>query len=126
MLRFIGRAIHSLVNPRLKERLPGVSTINHEEVADAITAAGRWSRDNEWRISTVTSTEISRTDDAIRHRKYKVRVECDFILEAYCPTITRAIEIATAYELLIQRLWHELGWPSWASKRELDPGPDSV
>jgi len=52
-----------------------------------------------------------------------VRVSCDYVFEAYCPTITRSIEIATHFEKLVQQLWHELGWPSWASRDQLKPAP---
>jgi hypothetical protein len=97
-----------------------------KEVIEAIVSAGCWSRHEEWRISTVTSTEIVRTGDLERHRAYKVRVECDFVFEAYCPTITRSIEVATVYERLVQRLWHEMGWPGWASQHQLEPEAGAV
>ena len=96
------------------------------KVVEAIAATGQWSRYEEWRISTTTSTEIVRTGDARRYRAYKVRVECDFIFEAHCPTITRAVEVATTYERLVQQLWREMGWPSWASHHQLEPDADAV
>lgn len=67
-----------------------------------------------------------RTGDPKRHRAYRVRVECDYVFEAHCPTVTRAVEIAAEYELLVQRLWRELGWPGWASKTLLEPPADAV
>ena len=96
------------------------------EVVEAITESGRWARDHEWRISTVTSTEIARTGESKRHRAYRVRVECDFVFEAHCPTITRAVEVAARYETLVQSLWTEIGWPSWAAKTLLEPTDDAV
>jgi hypothetical protein len=104
----------------------GEARIPAAEVIAAIQAQGRWTRHEEWRISTVTTTEISRTDEPQRYRKYRVRVECDFVLEAYCPTITRAIEIAERYEILVEELWHSMGWPSWASRGQLEPPADAV
>jgi len=49
-----------------------------------------------------------------------VRVSCDYVFEAYCPTITRDIEIATHFETLVQQLWHD---PGWASRDQLKPSP---
>ncbi len=109
-----------------KEHLPDMPPISASEVVNAIASVGHWSRHEEWRISTVTSTEITRTGDVERHRAYKVRVECDFVFEAYCPTMTRAVEIATIYERLVQRLWSEMGWPSWASQYQLEPEAGAV
>ena len=104
-----------------KERLPKMPPVPLGEVIASVTAGGRWSRNQEWRISTVTSTEISATGEPERHRAYRVRVECDSTFEAHCPTIERTIEVAERYETLVVELWSSLGWPSWASRRELEP-----
>lgn len=96
--------------------------IDLDEVRLAITRVGEWRQHVEWRISTVTTTCIRATGE-LAHRAYHVRVECDYVLEAHCPTLTRAVEIARAYEELIPELWERLGWPSWASMRELEPRP---
>jgi hypothetical protein len=109
----------------LNERGATMPPIREKEVVEAVASTGRWTHE-EWRISTVTSTEISRTGEARRHRAYKVRVECDFVFEAFCPTITRAIEVAAVYERLVQQLWREIGWPGWASRRQLEPDADAV
>jgi hypothetical protein len=93
------------------------------EIREAIGRNGRWERHDEWRISTVTSSLIERTAEA-GYRKYLVRVECDYVFEARCPTLSRAIEIVHVYESLIPRLWQEHGWPSWASRSQLEAGDD--
>jgi hypothetical protein len=104
-------------------RLPAISAA---DVADAIDTHGTWTRHQEWRISTVTSTTIERTDSIKRHERYKVRVECDYVFEADCPTLARALEIAARYEQLTLQLWREMGWPSWATRWRLEPGDDEL
>ena len=99
--------------------------IDLDEVCLAVTREKEWRQDVEWRISTVTTTRIRATGEPA-YRAYHVRVECDYILEAYCPTLTRAVEIARAYEELIPELWQQFGWPGWASKGELEPRPGAV
>ena len=79
----------------------------------------------EWRISTVMTTSI-RARGEPGHCAYDVRVECDYVFEAHCPTLTRAVEIGATYEALVPKLWRELGWPSWASKTQLEPSPGAV
>ena len=102
-----------------------MTAIDVDEVRLAITRDGEWRRKVEWRISTVTITRIRATGEPA-HRAYHVHVECDYVLEAHCPTVTRALEIARAYEELIPELWERLGWPGWASKRELEPRSGAV
>lgn len=100
-----------------------VSAARRAEIRDEVARTGRWQRHEEWRISTVTSLLIERTGEP-GYRKYLVRVECDYVLEARCPTLSRAIEIAHLYEQLIPCFWQRYGWPSWASRSELEPGAD--
>jgi hypothetical protein len=97
-----------------------MSADRRAEVREAVERSGRWERHEEWRISTVTSSLIERTGEA-GYRKYRVRVECDYVLEASCPTLSRAIEIAHIYEHLIPYLWRTYGWASWASRSRLEP-----
>ncbi|HJU69779.1 MAG TPA: hypothetical protein VJ650_16175 [Gemmatimonadaceae bacterium] len=96
-----------------------------DEVRIAITRDGEWRQHVEWRISTITTTRIRATGEPA-HRAYHVRVECDYVLQAHCPTLTRAVEIARVYEELIPELWQRHGWPGWASMRQLEPGPGAV
>jgi len=103
-------------------------TVTPERIAEiraAVERDGRWERHHEWRISTVTSTLIERSDE-LGHRTFRVRVSCDYVLEARCPTIRRACEIAGAYENIIQQLWRERGWASWASKTQFEPDAPAV
>ena len=109
-----------------EERLPGMPPIDARHVEAAIGTEGRWSRDNEWRISTVTTTEIARTSNPERYLRYRIRVECSFVFEAHSPTLTRAIEVAARFERLAQELWREIGWPTWATRDELDPPEGAV
>ena len=101
-------------------QLPPAIAVPIDEVRRAIESQGEWSRAEEWRISTVTSTRIRVTEEG-GHRAFHVRVECDYILEACCPTVVRAAELTGVYEALIQLLWQERGWPSWASKSQMRP-----
>ena len=95
------------------------------EVRDAVERTGRWERHEEWRINTVTSLLIERTGEP-GWRKYRVQVECDYVLEARCPTLARAVEVAYIYEHLIPRLWQRHGWPSWASRTQLEATDDTA
>jgi hypothetical protein len=105
--------------------LPPISVLPERrvEVEKAIERDGRWEKHIEWRISTVTSMSIERTGES-GYRKYRVRVECDYVFEAQCPTLSRATEIAYMYEQLMPRLWHTYGWASWATRSRLEPHPD--
>ena len=107
------------LNPSWPIHTP-VSSARRAEIRDAVERTGRWERHVEWRISTVTSLLIERTAEP-GYRKYRVRVECDYVFEAQCPTLERAIEIAHVYEELMPRFWVKYGWPSWASRTELEP-----
>jgi hypothetical protein len=91
-----------------------------DEVRDAVERDGRWERHVEWRISTVTSMRIERTGES-GYRRYHVRVECDHVFSAHCPTLRRACEVADLYEQLMPSLWERFGWPSWASRTQLEP-----
>ena len=95
------------------------------EVREAIERTGRWEHHEEWRITTVTSSLIERTDEP-GWRKYLVRVECDYVLEARCPTLSRAVEIQYIYEHLVPRLWRRHGWPSWATRTQLEATDDTA
>ncbi len=87
---------------RIRARLFGaLSPGKFDEVRQAVDRDGRWEEHVEWRISTVTSTLIARTGER-GYRKYHVRVECDYVFEAHCPTLARACEVAHIYELLPQ------------------------
>ena len=94
-------------------------------VIESIEATGAWKRYEEWRISTVTTTDIARTGKP-DHLAYHVRVECDYVLEAHCPTIARAVEIAAVFEAVIREMWSTFGWPTWATKAQLKPPSDAV
>jgi hypothetical protein len=98
--------------------VPPYSAAQLEAMATALERDGFWEKHVEWRISTVTSTRIERTGKPA-HNAYRVRVECDYVFEAHCPTVSRAAEVAHAYEAVVVRLWEELGWPSWASRAQL-------
>src|SRR5881409_1601056 len=75
---------------RIRARLVGaLSPGKFDEVRQAVDRDGRWEEHVEWRISTVTSTLIERTGER-GYRKYHVRVECDYVFEAHCPTLARA------------------------------------
>lgn len=116
----LGRALR-----RIRDRLAGAPSSEHvERVRQAMAEHGRWEQHVEWRVSTVTSTLIEHTREE-GYRKYLVRVECDYVLEARCPTLTRAIEVAEIYEQLIPGLWQRFGWPSWASRTKLEADRDA-
>jgi hypothetical protein len=112
-----------LLKGELPPTLP-VSAARRAEIRAAVERSGRWEHHEEWRISTVTSSLIERTGES-GHRRYRVRVECDFVLEARCPTLARAAEIAHVYERLIPPLWMTYGWPGWASRSRLEADDDA-
>jgi hypothetical protein len=101
---------------------PDVETVRKE-----IASAGTWTRHDEWRISTVTTSRIEPVDRPWRKvegsppRYFKVTVECDARFECLAPTLERAVEFVGIYRALSMELWRAYGWPSWATKRRLEP-----
>ena len=114
---WIDRIVKRLEAPQYK--VPPLSRARVAEIVAAVERDGKWESHVEWRISTVTSSRIERTGEA-GHRAYLVRVDCDYVLEAHCPTIARAAEIAHVYETVILQLWEKFGWPGWKSRTELE------
>src|SRR6266851_2888874 len=91
---------------------PRLTRARMAEIVAAVERDGKWETHDEWRISTVTSTRIERTGQPA-WRAYHVRVECDYVLEADCPTIERAADIAHMYQALVIQVWKQHGWPRW-------------
>jgi len=83
----LGRLLHGI-----RARLVGApSPGKFDQIRQAVDRDGRLEEHVEWRISTVTSTLIERTGER-GYRKYHVRVECDYVFEAHCPTLARRKE----------------------------------
>jgi hypothetical protein len=89
-------------------------------IRSSIEVRGYWETQDEWRISTVTSKRIEKTDRC-GHVAYHVRVSCDHEFSCYTPTLERAIEFLGIYEKLIMDCFWTVGWPSWATREKLTP-----
>jgi hypothetical protein len=101
--------------------LSNVARVRYDlnEIRQAISANGYWEKHDEWRISTVMSKRIELAKRAGRSG-FTVRVNCDHDLQCHCPTLERAIEFLGVYDGLVQDLFYTLGWPSWATKTQMD------
>ena len=96
---------------------------NRHKLADiraAIAQQGFWEDYYEWRISTATHMRIEPVQREPQ-QWFSVRVACDHVMRAECPTLERAIEFLGVYERLIMDLFWTLGWPSWAERGKLKP-----
>ena len=83
-------------------------------VLSSLEESGKWEQIVEWRISTFFETSISH--EVFKNEKhFRVHVKCDYEFSCLCPTIDRALEMAGLYQLLIFKLFHQVGWPSWES-----------
>lgn len=100
----------------------GQAAARHDisEIRKAIERDGFWERHDEWRISTITSKRI---EPAVRHGRkgFLVSASCDHQFACHCPTLERAIEMLGMYDKLLMDLFWTLGWPSWATKSQLEP-----
>jgi hypothetical protein len=89
-------------------------------INQAITSAGFWEEEFEWRIST---TRISRIEPAKvgDFRTFHVTVQCDFKLECHCPTLERAVQYERIYSQLIADMFYMFGWPGCPAKNRYEP-----
>ncbi len=108
--------------PDYFNRLSRVAKKAHraETIAAAILEHGYWEEHAEWRTSTVTTSRIEPVSKDGIHW-FKVTVTCDTSMSAVCPTLARAIQYAGIFRQLEQDLFFSVGWPSWASRTQLDP-----
>jgi hypothetical protein len=97
----------------------GSTHYQKHEVLDAIEKDGTWEDCVEWRISTYTETCIS-PEYFKDENWFRVSVKCDYEFSCICPTIDRALEMVGLYQQLIFKLFHQVGWPSWASHESID------
>jgi len=106
--------------PYLKLLVSQATQPQMSAIRAAIERDGRWQGRVEWRISTDTEFSIEPV-----HREgsiwYRVRVACDHEFTSVCPTLDRAIEFMGLYQGLIAQLFYEVGWPSWATRTQLNP-----
>src|SRR5262249_25824535 len=98
----------------------GRDPIRIQHVKAAIEATGRWEETFEWRISTVRTATIQRTEEHGRPW-YRVGVENGVNVSCLCPTIERAVEYLAVLEDLTAELFYALGWSSWAAQGKLMP-----
>ena len=96
------------------------------EVRSAISRQGYWRDEDEWRISTITSSRIEPIGRPASwgpgpEPLYQVNVKCDHEFACIAPTIERAAEFVGIYKVLIMELFWTYGWPSWVAKGTFDP-----
>jgi len=84
-------------------------------VKDDIARDGRWSEQEEWRISTWFDSEII-TKDVGGHAWFKTTVTCDGqTLSCESPSVERAYGFMRLYQQLIIDQFYSIG-PPWADK----------
>lgn len=90
------------------------------KILQAIADTGNWQEFDEWRISTITEFNID--SEKFKDKDcFRVTVKCDYEFSCVCPTIERAIEMASLYQQLIMHLFNQVGWPSWETMNSLEP-----
>jgi hypothetical protein len=90
------------------------------DVEKALAAQGHWEEAIEWRMSTVRTSRIECAEvDGVP--AFRVTVECDHKFQCHCPTLERAMYFEQLYSRLISHLFYNVGWPSWADRRRLEP-----
>jgi hypothetical protein len=91
------------------------------EVKAAVDSEGFWQDDGEWRISTYLTRRVE-TVERNGRRWFEVTVTSDNEMQCHAPTLERALEFMFVFEQLVMDLFWTLGWPSWADRRESQPG----
>ncbi len=89
------------------------------QIRNSIEENGFWEDFVEWRISTITESRISSIERSGK-KWFKVQVKCDYEMVCECPTLERAVELLSIFELLIVDLFYSVGWSSWASQDSLN------
>jgi hypothetical protein len=90
----------------------------------AIEEKGHWVAFVEWRISTVTELKVHPIKNPVdKHGPnwFEVTVKCDSEHICHCPTIERGVEFLGIFERLVSDLFWSVGWPSWATPRQMKP-----
>ena len=78
----------------------------------------------EWRISTVTEMRVHPIKNPLdQHgpKWFEVAVKCDSEHICRCPTVERTVESLGIFERLVADLFWSVGWPSWATARQMRP-----
>lgn len=84
------------------------------EIQTALASSGRWTEQDEWRISTYFNSIITRPVEGEGH-PYEVSVECDGqMLACKCPTLEGAYAFMRLYQAFIVDQFYSVG-PPWAS-----------
>jgi len=91
------------------------------DVETSIDRAGVWEEYEEWRISTVSTNRIERAGLG-----YRASTECDGVYAATVPSIPMALEAIQVLFALRRDLFYEVGWASWAGRRQMTPGEGEV
>ena len=89
-------------------------------ITDAIREHGKWSAQEEWRISTWFESEIAKTQQNSA-AWYHTTVACDGqVLSCRCPSIEKAFAFMRFYQALIVAQFYSVG-PPWADNRVFEP-----
>jgi hypothetical protein len=87
------------------------------DVEASIERTGAWDEYNEWRIGTVSTNRIERAGLG-----YRATTECDGVYAATVGSISKALEAIQVLSALQRDLFYEVGWASWAGRRQMTPG----
>jgi hypothetical protein len=91
------------------------------DVEASIEHTGAWEEYNEWRMGTVSTNRIERAGLA-----YRATTECGDVYAATVGSIPKALEALQVLSALQRDLFYEVGWASWAGRRQMTPGEDEV
>ena len=91
------------------------------DVQASIEHTGKWEDYNEWRIGTVSTNRIERAGVG-----YRASIECDGAYAATVRSLPMALEALQVLSALQRDLFYEVGWASWAGRRQITPGKEEV
>ena len=91
------------------------------DIEAAIERDGAWEEYREWRIGTESTNRIEPAEAG-----YRASTDCDGVYEAAVRSLPMALEALEVLFSLRRDLFYEVGWASWADRRQMTPGEGEV
>jgi hypothetical protein len=92
-----------------------------DDVEARIGRDGAWEEYREWRIGTESSNRLERVGVG-----YRASTDCDGVYQATVRSLPMALEALEVLFSLSRDLFYEIGWASWAGRRQMTPGEGPV
>ena len=91
------------------------------DVEMSIERTGAWEEYDEWRIGTVSTHRIEKAGLGFR-----ASTECGGVFVATVSSLPKALEAIHVLFALERDLFYEVGWSSWAGRRQREPGAEEM